>query len=201
MIKVYFGENRKQAMKDIQKYLGDDYEVVEGDSLSAADLPSTMMGNSLFSLERSILIRDFFANKALVGELPKYYDSPHKIILLESKVDKRSSIYKTLKNSVEFKEYQMPRDPNANLVFDIYKTAKRDGKKAVDMLRRIKVNQEPMMFLGLMTSLAIKDYKSRPGVKEKQALKKLAKLDMDLKSSKIEAWTLIEAFLMSLKTK
>ena len=95
----------------------------------------------------------------------------------------------------------MPRDMEAGLVFEIYRIAKKDGKKAVEMLDRVKEGQEPLMFLGLMVSQALKDYRTRPGVKEKRALKELSKLDMQLKrESTLQPWTLVQAFLLRLSS-
>ena len=40
MIKVYYGDDRVRAKKDIEAFLRDEYEVVEGAELTAEDLPS-----------------------------------------------------------------------------------------------------------------------------------------------------------------
>ena len=198
MIKVFYGENRVKAQEEIRKFLGENYEVVEGADLTSVDLPSLLAGGSLFEDERAILVRDALVNKAIWGDLPKYLDSPHRVVFLETRVDKRSSVYREMKTQVEFKEFAMPRNPNAGVVFDIYREAKRNGEKAVEMAERIKEGQDPMMFLGLMVSQAIKDYQLRQGPKEKKALKELSKLDMELKSSAVQPWLLIEAFLLRL---
>ena len=198
MIKVFYGENRVAAQAEIRKLLGDDYEVVEGADLVAGDLPSLLKGATLLAEERKILIRDFLPNKAVAEELVKYVDTPHEVVIWEMKVDKRASAYKALKDKLEWREFAMPRDSNAGVVFEVYKTAKRDGKKAVELLRRIEGEQEPMMFLGLMVTQAVRDYAARPGAREKKALRELSRLDMELKSSKIAPWLLIEAFLLRL---
>ncbi|MBR3322347.1 hypothetical protein IKG05_01770 [Candidatus Saccharibacteria bacterium] len=202
MLKVFYGENRVKANDAIQKFLGKNYEVIEGSNLTATDLPSLFYGTSLFSSERAILIRDILTNKTVADELIKYLDSPYKVAILELKIDKRSSAYKALQTKITFTEFTMPRDKEAGIVFDIYKIAKRDGAKAVKMLDRIKASQEPMMFLGLMISQALRDYQAHPqGAKEKRALHELSKLDIDLKSSKIAPWTLISAFLLRLSSR
>lgn len=199
MIRVFYGENRVKAQEEIRRFLGEDYEVVEGTDLSPSDLPNIFWGNSLLSDERAIMGRDILTNKEVAGELVKYLETPHKIVLWEMKVDKRSAVYKELKDKVEFKEFVRPRDVNAGLVFEIYRTAKKDGKKAVAMLDKIKEEQDPLMFLGLMVSQAVKDYRARPGAKEKRALKELSKLDMQLKrDSTLKPWTLISSFLLRL---
>ena len=198
MIRVFYGDNRVKATEEIRKILGDSYEVIEGTDLTPQDLPNIFWGTSLFGDKRSILIRDILSNKAIQDELPNYLDTPHNIIILESKLDKRSSIYKTLNKKIVLTEFIMPKNREAGLVFDIYNTAKRDSKKAIKMLDKIKSEQEPMMFLGLMVSQAIRDYSTHPSAKEKDALRKLSKLDIQLKSSKIEPWALIKSFLLRL---
>ena len=200
MIKVFYGENRVQAQAEIRKFLGNNYEVVEGAELAKTDLPSLLMGGSLFADERKILIRDVLANREVAEDLVKYVDTPHKVVCLELKIDKRSAIYKELRDRVEFKEFVMPRDKDAAKVFEIYKMAKRDGVRAVKMLEEIKEKQEPMMFLGLMVSQAVRDYVVHPGTKEKRALRELSRLDMQLKGATLQPWTLIQAFLLQLKT-
>lgn len=201
MIKIFYGENRMQAGAEIKKFLGDKYEIVEGVNLKTTDLPSLLKGSSLFAEERTILIRDLADNKEVYSEIEKYLDTPHKVVILESKIDKRSAVYKLLKDRVEFREFTMPRDQNAGLVFEVYKTAKIDGKKAVKMLQEIESKQDPMMFLGLMVSQALRDYAVRAGAKEKRALKELSKLDMQLKQeSTLQPWTLISAFLLRLSS-
>lgn len=198
MIRVFYGEDRVRAKAEIDRILGENYEVIEGGELNANDLPSIFMGGSLFESKRKILVRDIFTNKEVADKLPEYVGTPHDVVLFEMKIDKRSNAYKQMKDAVEFKEFAMPRDANAGVVFDVYKVAKRDGKKAVEMLRKIENNQDPIMFVGLMATQAIRDYSTRQGVKEKRVLKGLAKLDMDLKSSKIAPWTLVEAFLLTM---
>lgn len=199
MIKVFYGPNRKMAVEEAQKYLGGDYEVIDGGELVPEDLPNVFWGNSLFDEARKIMVRDLLVNKVVVGDVVKYLETKHKIALLEMNVDKRSAIYKTLKDKVEWMECKMPKNANFGVVFDIYRTAKRDGEKAVKMLEEIQNEEEPVMFTGLLASQAIKDYEARPGMEEMTRLKKIAKLDLDLKSSSVEAWALVKAVLLDLK--
>ena len=200
MIQVFYGDDRVRAKSEISKILGENYEVYDGPELESTDLPNLFLGNSLFSDARSILIRDFLANKTIADKLQDYLDTPHNVILFELKLDKRSTIYKTLKDQITFKEFALQKDPNLKLVFDIYKTAKTDGKKALAMLSKIKPEEDPMMFFGLLVSQAIKDYSLRQGIKEKRALKELSKLDLNLKSTSYQPWLLIESFLLRLSS-
>ena len=182
----------------IHAYLGDDYEVVEGADITTGDLPSIFRGASLLTPTRSILIRDLSINKPVFEKLPDYLDTPHRVALLELKLDKRSATYKALSAKVEIQDFALPKDPNANLIFNIFKTAKRDGKKSVAMLEEIKFTQDPLMFFGLLVSQAIRDYSARQGITEKKILKALSQLDLQLKSTATDPWLLIEAFLLRL---
>ena len=87
MIKIFTGDDRVKANREIQLELGSNYEVIEGQDLMPEDLPSIFKGASLFADERSILIRDLSTNKAVFDFLPDYLDTSHKVILLELKLD------------------------------------------------------------------------------------------------------------------
>lgn len=200
MIRVYYGDDRVRATKDIEKILGDEYEVIDGSELGTGDLVSVFWGNSLLSEQRNILIRDMSSNKSVYDKLPEYLNTIHNIVIFELKIDKRSATYKTLKDKIEWKEYKLPVNPNMRLVFDIYKTAKRDGKKAVAMLEKIKSEEDPVMFCGLMVSQALRDYKAHPGAKEKRVLKELSELDLNMKSTSLQPWMLVQGFLLRLSS-
>ena len=199
MLKIFTGDDRVRAGREIIKLLGPDHETIEGADLTTNDLPSIFKGVSLFAETRNILIRDLLANKQTADHLINYLDTPHNVIIQELKLDKRSAAYKALKAAkVEIREFNLPPDTSYKLVFDIYRTAKRDGKKAVKQLEQIKPNQDPIMFFGLLASQALKDFNQHPGTKEKRTLRELSKLDLQMKSTSIDPWLLIEACLLRL---
>ena len=201
MIKIFYGDDRVRAKAEITKFLGTkDYEIIEGADLASADLPSIFLGNSLFTDTRAILIRDFTANRPVYEQLPEYLNTPHQIAILDAKIDKRSATYKSLKDQIEFQEFTLPKNPNLNLVFDIYRTAKHDGEKAVKMLEKIQYEEDPIMFCGLLISQALKDFNQKQGTKEKRVLKELSKLDLDLKSTSLRPWLLVQSFLLRLSS-
>ena len=200
MIKIFTGDDRVRANQEITRTLGDQYEIIEGADLEINDLPSLFLGNSLFSETRNILIRDLSLNKPVFEKLPEYLSTLHNIIIFELKLDKRSATYKALKPKIEIKDFPLPKNPNFNLVFDIYRVAKKDGQKAVGMLAKIKPDEEPIMFLGLLASQAIKDYANNQGTKEKKALKELSRIDLKIKSTPLSPWLLIESFLLRLSS-
>lgn len=200
MLKIFTGDNRVQAKAEITRILGPDYEVIDGLSLTPNDLPSIFMGGTLFASTRNILIRDLSENKPVFEKIPDYLDTPNNVIILELKLDKRSTTYKAIKDKITIQEFTMPKNPNMRLVFDIYKIAKSDGKKAVQTLSSLKSEEDPIMFFGLIVSQAIKDYSQRQGIKEKTVLKELAKVDLQMKSTQIDPWLLVESFLLRLST-
>lgn len=201
MIRVFYGEDRVGAKREIQKILGDDYEVLDGAEIETGDLPSIFLGASLFSENRKILIRDFTTNKAIYDELPKYLKTPHEVILFEIKLDKRAAVYKELQGKVEFREFKTALSTDYKVAFEIYRVAKRDGRQAVQMLETIRANEDPIKFMGLLVSQAMKDFKMRQGVTEKAILRELARVDMKMKTTKIDPWLIVESFLLKMNSR
>ena len=198
MVKIFTGDDRVRAQNEIKKLLGENYEIIDCADLTKKDLPLIFRGTTLFAPKRNILLRDFTQNREIFEELENYLDAPHNIILLETKLDKRSAVYKKIKDKLEIKEFALPEKTDFRITLNIYSTAKRDGKKAVEMLRKIETDEDPIRFTGLLISQALKDFSAKQGTKERQILKDLAKLDLDEKSSKIDPWLLVESFLLNL---
>lgn len=199
MIQIFTGDDRVRAGNEIKQILGENYEVIDCADLTPKDLPQIFRGSTFFEAHRKILLRDFTANKSIFDRLPQYLDTKHDVILLETKIDKRTAAYKEIKNKVQIKEFNLPPATDFRIVFDIYKVAKRDGSKAVEMLRKIETTEDPIRFTGLLASQALKDYTENQGTKNQQILKNLSKLDIALKSSKIEPWLLVESFLLKVR--
>lgn len=198
MIRIFTGDDRVRAKKEIEKILGSDYEVIEGVDLETSDLPTVFYGNSLFTDKRKVLIRDLSENKAAWEKLPEYLESPHEIIIWEGKIDKRTTVYKAITKNVKIEEFKLFQENGYKKAAAVFQMAKRDGRRAVKMLQEMELEQEPMMFLGVMATEAVKEYALRQGTKEKNILRELSKLDMTLKSTATEPWLLIESFLIRL---
>lgn len=198
MIKIFAGDDRIRAKQAIVQFLGQDYEVFDGPDLMEDDLLNICSGNSLLSLHRSILIRDLSKNKSLFEKIPDYLDTQHSVALLEQKLDKRSSVYKALKEKKLVFQFDLNPGADYGKVFNIFSVAKQNGPKAIDTLEEIKNQEDPMMFFGLLASSAIKDFGRNQGTKEKQVLKLLSRLDLRIKSSSMDPWLLIESFLVQL---
>lgn len=206
MIKVFFGEDRVRAKKEIENFLGTDYEVIDCADLTEQDLPTIFHGATFFdSGKRRILLRDFTANKPIADHFAEhiedYSNTTHDVVFFETKLDKRSVFYKSLKEKLDFKEFSAPVTNNFKELQDIYTTAKRSGEKAIAKLRKIEHQEDPIMFFGFLVSQALKDFSLNPtSASQKRALKELAKIDLQMKSSAVEPWLLVETALLSLNT-
>ncbi|MBO7657251.1 hypothetical protein J6S55_01225 [Candidatus Saccharibacteria bacterium] len=197
MIKIFTGDDRVRAGNEIKKLLGENYEVIDCADLTKRDLPMIFKSATFFDEHRRILLRDFTANPEIYPELINYLNTPHDIILLETKLDKRTTTYKEIKDRLEIKEFKLPPAIDFREVYGIYNLAKRDGKKAVIALRKVESSEDPIRFTGLLTSQALKEF-SPKNPKTIKILKKLSRLDINLKSSKIDPWLLVESFLLEI---
>ena len=196
MIKVFTGDDRVKAKQEAVRFLGQEYEVFDGPDLLEDDLLNIFLGSSLLTPQRSILIRDLSKNKTLFDKLPNYLDTPHKVVILETKIDKRSAVYKALKEKNLLQDFPLSQNTDYKKAIGIFPTAKRDGHKAIAMLEEIKTQEDPIMFFGLLVSSALKDYDRNQGIKEKRILKLLSQLDLKIKSSSLDPWLIIESFLV-----
>lgn len=198
MLSVFSGENRLEAEKAVKRALGTDYEVFEGENLTVADLPSIFLGTSLFGTEkRQILLKELSENKEVWEKIPDYLATGHDIVIWESKIDKRSVVYKAMKAAgVMMQEFLAMKNPDANVVFNILDMALRNGPQAVKMVEKIELEQDPYMFFGLLVTQAIKKMEYQAGTKEKCLLKELSVLDMQMKTTSVEPWLLVKSFLL-----
>ena len=200
MIRVVYGEDRDTILKKIKREFKEGYEVFEGENLKSEDLPSIFLGVSLFAEKREIVIKDL-SEGGLLEEAIKYLDTPHEIVIWETKLDKRKADYKKLKKAgIEITEYKLVENVGKSEIFDVFEVGLRDGKRAVKMVERIENEQDPFMFVGLLAMQAIKKFEVRGGEKEKRVLEELSKLDIDMKSTALEPWMLVKLFLLKLSS-
>lgn len=198
MLRVFYGENRDGAERQIKSLLGEEYEVFEGENLALTDLPSIFQGTSLLDMgKRRILLKNLTENSEIWAKIADYTETEHEVIIWEPKVDKRSATYKSLVAAgVKIQEFANFNRPDTRVVFGILDLALRDGEKAVQELEKIENEQDPYMFFGLMVTQALKKLQNASGTRERRILKELAKLDMQMKSSALEPWLLVKSFLI-----
>ncbi len=201
MIKVFYGDNRIKAQFEIKQVLGENYEVIDGETVTPEEMPSIFWGSSLFTAKRKILIRDLSLNEDVWPLLPQYLKTEHQIIIWEHKLDSRTKVYKELQNAKVLKKFDNAPAPERATPFDIMNIAMRDGQKAVQILAKIERDQDPYRFMGGLASQAIRNYSRQPNARNKRILKELSQLDMQIKTTKFSSqpWSLIEAFLLRLQ--
>ena len=201
MIRVFYGDDRIRISSEIKRLLGEEYEIFDGESLTAQDVMNICQGTSLFGEKRKILIRDLTpARKGrgessdvepgvdLYAEFLKYLDSPHTIVIWETNISRRKSFteFRKKARTLEFKLRK--KDP----VFEIADLALRDGKEAAKRLKKIEDENDPYMFVGLLISKFLANY----NFQDKETIRELSELDMLMKTSPIDPWRLIEGFLV-----
>ena len=108
MLYVLCGENEFDKRQKLAALIagGAVPERYDGEQLDAASLRDIMQGQSLFTLERTVIISRLGDNAALWAELPEIAVSDStKVILLENKLDKRTKTYKWLRKNAEIYEF------------------------------------------------------------------------------------------------
>ena len=108
MLYVLCGENEFDKRQKLAALIagGAVPERYDGEQLDAASLRDIMQGQSLFTLERTVIISRLSDNSALWAEFPEIAVSGStKVILLDSKLDKRTKTYKWLRKNAEIYEF------------------------------------------------------------------------------------------------
>jgi DNA polymerase III delta subunit len=154
MLKVFVGDNSfaiKQAIEDITANSDLTPERVDGDAISPADLDNLLLVNTLFAAQRLIIIRNLSENAAAWAALPDYLNDlatdDSLVILVETKLDKRSKTYKALSAKVKIQEFAPlpPRDLAAQLRWLETETKKRgvniDSRIMRHLLQRVGSDQ------------------------------------------------------------
>jgi len=200
MIYIIYGDDRLRAEKEMRRILGEEYEVFDGAEIAASDLPSIFMGTTLFALERKILIKELAVVRENFEKLPEYLETKHTVVIWEEKMDKRSAVYKKIKDVVKILEFELPEKIDRNLVFNIYDTALSNGVRAVKMLEKIEAEQDPFMIVGAFAWKAIDNYRRYGSKKEERILAELSLLDIQMKSTAFSPFSLLKSFLLQVSS-
>lgn len=111
MITWLVGENSfeiREAVKALEADFNGSPERTDGTELSLARLPDLLMGVSLFSSERLVIISHISQNSTLWEKLPDWLsrvnDAIH-LVFIDTKPDKRTTSYKALKAAADLREF------------------------------------------------------------------------------------------------
>ena len=111
MITWLVGENSFEvsaALRAIEASFGETSERFDGTELALRQLPDLLMGVSLFSTKRLVVISDISKNASLWEKLPDWLgrinDDIH-VVFIDEKPDKRTTSYKALKAASDVHEF------------------------------------------------------------------------------------------------
>ena len=116
MIYVFFGENEFLKRQNVREIVGDAaVQRRDGEELSVGDLRELLTGQTLFGGDEPVIIADLSQNAEVWAVFPEIAAlSDRTVILLETKLDKRTKSYKqlgkiaTLQECVPLSERQRP---------------------------------------------------------------------------------------------
>lgn len=198
MLRVFYGGDRIKAWNAIDKLLGNDYEVIEAENIERANMDSIFFGTSIFGDTRKILIKDLSENKNCWEAILNYIETPHEVIVWNAALDARTAVYKELKAAkIEIRKFDLAEDPDKFIAFDAMRAAMRgDAKTALAKAKKMELKEEPYRVIGAFASDAYKNLATSR--KAREAVKILAKADIDMKSATIDPWNIIKIALLKI---
>lgn len=203
MIKIFYGDDRQKAQLAIAKLLGDDYEVIEAENITRGDMESIFKGTSLFGETRRILLKGLNENKECWEVLPEYLETTHEMVIWLSALDKRSTVYKAIakRKEVEVKEFAQEEKVDRFLAFKIADEAfAGHGARAVKMCEELEQTSDAYLTMGAFVSQAGKKLEiGKP--KAINAIRILAKADLDMKSTAVDGWKILKIALLKIASK
>lgn len=111
MITILTGDNSFEIGQQLDSLKADfagHIEMFDGVDLSLDRLPELLMGGSLFSEERLVIIKQLGDNSSMWGVLPDWIerlsDDVH-LVLVEPKPDKRTKTWKSIQKTAEVKNF------------------------------------------------------------------------------------------------
>jgi DNA polymerase III delta subunit len=111
MITWLVGENSfevHEAVKSIEASFSGVAERIDATELTLSQLPDLLMGISLFSEDRLVILKDISRNAALWEKLPEWLprvSDTIQLVFIDAKPDKRTAAYKALKAVATIKEF------------------------------------------------------------------------------------------------
>lgn len=111
MITVLTGANTyelQQALTALRAAYTGETEVVDGADLELRQLPDLLMGATLFSTARQVVIKDLASNATIWSVFDEWLPrvaADVQVILVEPSLDKRTKTYKALKAAADVREF------------------------------------------------------------------------------------------------
>ncbi|OYX40996.1 hypothetical protein B7Y94_05720, partial [Candidatus Saccharibacteria bacterium 32-49-12] len=168
MIRLFVGENSfeaSQALNKLRSNFSGITEVVDGASIESGQLMDLLLGMSLFSEERLIIVNGLSEQKDLWDSLPNFLeklDSRTEVVLVEPRPDKRSRTYKWLKKQAKVSEF-VPlgeRDSQGAVSWCVNRARDEYGfelNKDLAKLMVERIGHDQMRLDGTLQQLAVAD--------------------------------------------
>ncbi len=176
MLRLLTGDNSFEIEREVARLVAafdGQPERLDGVELTLKDLPDLLMGQSLFSTKRLVIIRGLSENGEVWNKLPDYLarlSDDIELILVDTKLDKRTNAYKALKKDAEIQEFTAWSDGDYLAAETwLIKEAKHnnlvlDKKLAQLIVRRVGVDQwqlatalEKLSLAGEVNETLVKD--------------------------------------------
>jgi len=166
MVSLIFGDNSfeiSRYIKKLKQESGLEPEVLDGAEVRSRDLADIFAGTSLFSESRFVVIYGLLENSEASGDLAKWLEqssSDISVVLVETKVDKRTAIFKQLKAAGVIKEFAAWGDRDtAKAIAWVQQEAKNveldlDRSLAQDVIQKVGVDQWALWNAVQLLSLA-----------------------------------------------
>lgn len=112
MIQLLIGDNSFEIQRELERLsagFSGHAEIIDGEGLELRHLPDLLMGATLFSDKRLVIIKHLSKNKSVWEALPALLErlsDDITLVLVETKPDKRTKTYKTLQKTADVKDYK-----------------------------------------------------------------------------------------------
>ena len=203
MIKIFYGNDRQKAQEAVNKILGKEYELIEADSITRADMDSILIEEFEKLFHGNNDSEDLSENKECWESFPNYLDTTHDVVVWLSALDKRSVVYKSISKNkaIEFKEFAVEVNVDRFLAFKVFDEAfAGHGARAVKMCEELEQTSDAYLTMGAFVSQAGKKLEiGKP--KATSAIRILAKADLDMKSTAVDGWKILKIALLKIASK
>lgn len=111
MITVLTGSNGFEIQEELSRLVASfdgQAEKIDGTTLELKNLPDLLMGRTLFSEKRLVVIKDLSQNSSVWEKLPEWtsrISDDIQLVLVDEKLDKRLTAYKELKKVADIREF------------------------------------------------------------------------------------------------
>jgi DNA polymerase-3 subunit delta len=167
MITILTGDNDfevQRAVDSMTAQFNGQPERIDGEVLELGNLPDLLMGATLFTSSRFVIIKNLSLNKVVWPVFGDWIDrvaEEIQVILIEPKLDKRTKTYKQLQKVANIREYSVWTDRDTRIAGEwVIEEAKRlgfmlDTRSAQALISRVGLDQ--WLLLQALEKLAFVD--------------------------------------------